>query len=96
MQAGHGGLYGLDPRAYLPYLWRSGSPHIDVAKLINAYRAKVNPDVNVYLVQVAGYQDIILPEFYKRTYILSGWSEGLFKFAQQMSNMMEQEQAQKK
>jgi len=98
MQAGHGGLYGLDPRQYRGYAWNAHTDHahIDVGKLINAYRARVNPNVNVYLVQVAGYQDIILPEFYKRTYILSGWSEGLFKFAHQMSNMMEQEQAQQK
>lgn len=96
MQAGHGGLYGSDPWAYRKYQWRAGSAHIDVAKLINAYRAKVYSNVNVYLVQVAGYQDIILPEFYKRTYILSGWSEGLFKFAHQMSNMLEQEQVSQK
>jgi hypothetical protein len=64
-------------------------PYIDVGKLINAYRAKVNPKVNVFLIQVAGYHDTILPEFYKRTYILGGWSEGIFRFAAQMAGMMQ-------
>jgi hypothetical protein len=92
MQAGHGGLYGTNPGDYKAYQW-SGGRHIDVGKLINTYRSKVNQNVNVYLVQVAGYQDTILPEFYKRTYILGGWSEGLFRFAHQMAGLMQVPQA---
>lgn len=86
MQAGHGGLYGTDSSAYSEFKWQ-GSAHIDVPKLINKYRAEVNPNVNVYLVQVAGYQDTIVPEFYKRTYILGGWGEGLLRFAAQMGRL---------
>ncbi len=85
MQAGHGGLYGIDHSKYKDYIW--GGRNIDVAKLINVYRSKVNPNVNVFLVQVAGYQDTILPEFYKRTYILGGWGEGVLKFAAEMANI---------
>lgn len=85
MQAGHGGLYGTDPRKYKDFLWDAGH-YIDVPKLVAEYRKKVNPNVNVYLVQVAGYQDTIIPEFYDKTYILGGWSEGLLKFAHKMSN----------
>lgn len=87
MQAGHGGLYGKNPAAYREF---ACSDHrcIDVPKLVNAYRAKVNPNVNVYLIQVAGYPDTIMPEFYKRTYILGGWGEGLFKFAAAMSKIV--------
>ena len=43
--------------------------YIDVPKLIAAYRAQVNPKVMVYLVQVAGYADTLMPEFYDRTFI---------------------------
>jgi len=85
MQAGHGGLYGTDPKTYRDYLWRGNGNYIDVPKLIAAYRKQVNPNVMVYLVQVAGYTDTIMPEFYDRTYILGGWGEGLLRFAAQMT-----------
>jgi hypothetical protein len=81
MQAGHGGLYGRG--GYGDYVWQGGR-YIDVPKLINTYRSKVNPNVNVYLVQVAGYQDTIVPEFYDKTYILSGWSPRILEFAAAM------------
>ena len=89
MQAGHGGLYGINPIEYKDYLWNppANSYHIDVPKLISTYRSKVNPDVKVYCVQVAGYQDTIIPEFYKNTYILGGWSENLFRFAAEMASI---------
>jgi len=86
MQAGHGGLYGVRPGDYKDYLW-SDKRCINVPKLINTYRAKVNANVMVYLVQVAGYSDSLVPEFYKKTFILSGWSEGLFRFASRMSEI---------
>ena len=82
MQAGHGGLFGLNRGDYEAYLW--GHKNIDIAKLITTYRHKVNPHVDVFLVQVAGYQDTIVPEFYDRTYILGGWGEGLLRFAASM------------
>lgn len=88
MQAGHGGLYGPDPKAYAAYRWQGGST-IDVAGLIAAYRAKVNPKVMVFLVQIAGYADTLVPEFYDRTYILGGWGEGLLRFAAEMASMVE-------
>ncbi len=84
MQAGHGGLYGLRPEEYREFQWNGRN--IDVGKLINAYRAKVNPNVNVFLVQVAGYKDTLIPEFYARTYILGGWGEGLLRFASEMES----------
>ncbi len=86
MQAGHGGLYGVTPSNYAQYQWNN-TRCIDVGKLVNQYRAKVNPKVNVFLIQVAGYQDTILPEFYKRTYILGGWGEGVLRFAAAMAGM---------
>lgn len=91
MQAGHGGLYGTNPKEYKDYLWETTSygRHIDVAKLISAYRKKVNPNVHVYLVQVAGYGDSLVPEFYDKTYILGGWSSSIFKFAHRMMQVNE-------
>ena len=80
MQAGHGGLYGSSATAYDAYRWH-GTRNIDVAKLVSEYRRQVNPNVMVYLVQVAGYQDTIIPEHYVRTAIIGGWSEGLLRFA---------------
>ena len=86
MQAGHGGLFGTNDREYSDYRWR-GTHMIDVPKLINQYRSKVNKDVEVFLVQVAGYQDTIIPEFYKKTYILGGWGDGIYRFADKMSKL---------
>lgn len=95
MQAGHGGLYGINPSEYRDYSWgpdasmrNSGAyQHIDVAALVNKYRKEVNKNVNVFLVQVAGYQDTIIPEFYDKTFILGGWSDGVLRFAHRMINM---------
>lgn len=80
MQCGHGGLYGQNPRDYKDFKWM-GSQYIDVPKLIAAYRRAVNPNVQVFLVQIAGYQDVIVPEFYDKTYILGGWSDSILRFA---------------
>ncbi len=97
MQAGHGGLFGSDSSKYKAYIWGGGRGHggygseyIDVPKLISEYRSKVNPKVMVYLVQIAGQHDTIVPEFYDRTFILGGWSEGILKFAARMSGMYDQ------
>jgi hypothetical protein len=86
MQAGHGGLYGINQREYEDYLWNK-SNRIDVAKLVKTYREKVNPNVKVYLVQVAGYRDTLVPEYYDKTYILGGWGDGLLKFAHYLSKV---------
>lgn len=85
MQAGHGGLYGTNAKAYADYVWKTR--YIDVSKLVMDYRRKVNPDVMVFLVQVAGYQDTIIPEFYDKTYILGGWSDSILRFADAMIQM---------
>ena len=91
MQAGHGQLYGTDASKYSSYLC-PGDPYrryIDVPKLIGEYRRTVNPNVLVFLVQVAGYEDTIVPEFYDRTFILGGWSDGILRFAAKMAGLYE-------
>ena len=86
-QAGHGGLYGIREKDYANYRWEGGR-YIDVAMLVSEYRAKVNPKVNVFLVQIAGYEDVLIPEFYERTYIIGGWSASIFNFAKLMNDTM--------
>ncbi len=92
MQAGHGGLYGLNEQSYKDYIFPNTRNYIDVAKLIKTYREKVNPNVFIYLVQVAGYNDTLVPSFFDKTYILGGWSDKLLKFAHSMSSVFNGDQ----
>lgn len=74
-QAGHGGLYGTSSGKdeYLSDYGCNGN-YVDVIKLVNEYRNKVNPKVNVFSTQVAGYDNILIPENLYRTSILQGWT----------------------
>ena len=89
MQAGHGGLYGTGEgtREYIKRGfnccqltktnsgWRThGNNYINVAKLVDEYRRTVNPKVNVYCVQTAGYDNMLIPENAYRTGFLYGWT----------------------
>lgn len=85
MQAGHGELYGLG--GYPVWGPRNSRPYINVPELVKEYRKKVNPNVHVYLVQVAGYQDTLIPEWYDRAYILGGWGDGILRFAAEMAKI---------
>lgn len=82
MQAGHGGLYGVG-RAYIidnkDYTCKGN--YIDVMKLINKYRQDVNPKVNVFCVQTAGYNNILIPEYTYRGAVLYGWTGKELLFA---------------
>lgn len=83
-QAGHGGLYGIG-KDYLidnesfktGYGWAN---YIDVMKLVDKYRKTVNPKVNVFCVQTAGYSNVLIPEYTYRGAVLYGWTgkESLF------------------
>ena len=72
MQAGHGELYGVNSSQYKDFAIRGR--YIDVARLIEVYRQKVNPKVNVYCVQTAGYDNVLVPETGYRTSVLYGWT----------------------
>lgn len=82
MQAGHGGLYGIG-RAYIidnkDYTCKGN--YIDVMKLINKYKQDVNPKVNVFCVQTAGYDNILIPEYTYRGAVLYGWTGKELLFA---------------
>ena len=76
-QAGTGGLYGTDfhLRQYSrEYGCKGYSRHINVFKLILEYRKQVNPKVNVFSVQTAGYTDVLIPDMSYRTAMLTGWT----------------------
>lgn len=75
MQAGHGGLYGTskDLREYSARGYNIKGNYIHVAKLIDDYRKRVNPKVNVFCVQTAGYTNSLVESGY-RTSIISGWT----------------------
>jgi hypothetical protein len=75
MQAGHGGLYGTDPSEYEDFVHSKGGwRYIDVLALVSKYRKEVNPKVNIFSVQVAGYDNTVLPENIYRGAILAGWT----------------------
>lgn len=92
MQAGHGGLYGTYEckKEYSKLGYACKGEYIDVAKLINVYRQQVNPKVNVYCVQTAGYNNVLVPEYGYRTNILYGWTGKELVFADAMNKFWDE------
>lgn len=83
MQAGHGGLYGTSDQAaaYTNKGYACTGRYINVYKLIEDYRKYVNPKVNVFCIQTAGYNNVLVPELAYRTAILYGWTGKEAEFA---------------
>lgn len=90
MQAGHAGLYGKGSSYVVGgenfATGDSYTKYIDVLKLINKYRATVNPHVNVFSVQTAGYDNILIPEYLYRGALLYGWTGKESLFANELIN----------
>ena len=86
MQAGHGGLYGTYEQKdqYNRLGFSCGYGMINVFKLIQEYRKKVNPKVNVFSVQTACYDNVVIPEYAYRTNIMYGWTGNEAVFAKAM------------
>jgi hypothetical protein len=80
-QAGHGGLYGVHPKEYQMYAHHRDARYIDVLKLVDTYRKKVNPKMNFFTVQTAGYDNALVPEHLYRGAILVGWTGKETEFA---------------
>lgn len=83
MQAGYSGLYALSDQKKDMMELNAISPsklsshyqnYVDVLSLVKTYRERVNNKVNVFSVQVAGYDNAILPDILYRGAILSGWT----------------------
>ena len=85
MQAGHGGLYGTSNQCneYRKLGFSCKYNYINVFKLIQEYRKKVNPKVNVFCIQTAGYDNVLIPEMAYRTAIMYGWTGKEAQFAQE-------------
>jgi hypothetical protein len=86
MQAGHGRLYGCNQNEYKDYAY-NGSNYIDVLKLVDAYRAKINKKLNVFSVQVAGYDNNVLPENLYRGALLTGWTGNEVVYASEIISL---------
>jgi len=86
MQAGHGGLYGTEAgiREYTKKGYAVNGRYVDVAKLVAVYRKQVNPKVNVFCVQTAGYANVCVPEYGYRTHVMYGWTGKELEFAKGM------------
>ncbi len=97
-QAGHGGLYGTQEQSKryqnLGFACcrggRGQGSYINVFELILEYRRKVNPKVNVFSIQTAGYGDVCIPEYAYRTCILYGWTGKELLFAREMIDLWDQ------
>lgn len=89
-QAGHGGLYGINERQYAHARHANGSRYIDVLKLVQIYRKEVNPKVNIFSVQTAGYDNTVLPENLYRGAILTGWTGKEVAYASEIINLWDE------
>ena len=89
-QAGTGRLYGNYEQliVYKNMGYAYAAPYvshecINVYKLILDYRKQVNPKVNVFSIQTAGYDNNILPTMCYRTALLTGWTGKEVLFAKE-------------
>lgn len=75
-QAGTGGLYGtgIQHSKYSSLGYCCGYNSINVFKLVLGYRKKVNSKVNVFSVQTAGYDNMVIPNYAYRTNLMYGWT----------------------
>ena len=92
MQVGHGGLYSKDLDIINKgFMWGNECCHsifyIDIHKCIAKYRMEINPKLNTYMVQTAGYDNTILPETTYRGAILSGWTGNEVVYAKQLCKL---------
>ena len=62
-------------------------------RLVQLYRQQVNPKVNVYCIQTAGYTNVLVPEYGYRTAILYGWTGRELVFADAMRRIWDDMEA---
>lgn len=100
MQAGTGGLYfrsydsttsryNAFTKKYLNKneQVKGSQVYFSVYELIEQYRKYVNPNVNVFCIQVAGYDNSVIPQIGKRNYNLYGWTGKEIIFANMVNNL---------
>jgi hypothetical protein len=81
-QAGTGGLY-TDQQNIPDRQFSLDGTYVNVFACVQEYRRNVNPKVNVFSVQTAGYDNNILPMMAYRTALLTGWTGKEILFASQ-------------
>ena len=87
MQAGHGGLFGIQREDYDAIGACVNGMYIDVNMLVLIYRKLVNPKVNVFCIQTAGYSNVLVPEYGYRTAVMYGWTGRELLFADAMNHI---------
>lgn len=92
MQAGRGGLYGINPSSYREYMY-GGGRNIDVWKLVDAHRKVANKRMNVFSVQIAGYDNSVMPENNYRGANISGWTGKEAAYAMEITKVWDQVEA---
>jgi TROVE domain len=92
MQAGYSKLYATgthtaEMKEFNCLANESYSAYVDVLSLVKQYRESVNSKVNMFSVQVAGYDNSVLPDILYRGAILSGWTGKEALLAYEMSRV---------
>ena len=98
MQAGTGELFAssnhTDEMQKLgAFIGKTGTSFIDVLSLVNTYRTSVYSKTNIFSVQVAGYDNSIMPDILYRGALLSGWTGKEAKMAYEMSQLWDKIEA---
>lgn len=90
MQAGHGDLYGTESQLKEYSKYKCNYRNINLIKIVDEYRKLVNPKVNIFTVQVGGYDNVILPENMYRTSVLTGWTGKEIIYASHINNIWDE------
>jgi hypothetical protein len=78
---------GYDLKKYL------GSSKATVQSLLDLYRQRVNKEVKVYSINLAGYSQSQVRPHGEGTHLLSGWSEKLFGLIRELEGAGERQEA---
>ena len=97
-QAGHSGLYGTSRQSEkygqqgygVSPKYSYGITMMNVFEMIQTYRRKVYDKVNVYSIQTAGYDNMVVPEHAYRTSIFSGWNGNFLTFADMVNKQWDE------
>lgn len=95
-QAGHGGLFGTDKQIeqykknYGVYTASCYGIRMNVYEMIQTYRREVYDKVNVYSIQTAGYDNMVVPEHAYRTSIFAGWNGNFLTFADMVNKQWDE------
>lgn len=97
-QAGTGGLYGTSAqnRAYRSRGYECDGNMINVFKLVLDYRKSVYQKVNVFSVQTAGYDNMVVPNYAYRINLMYGWTGKEIVFADAIIREWDNADAQRK